>query len=261
MSNWHQDPFFQYPLTPFETSEGKIDLPILYYDNSNFLALYEVELEKAAPLLNSKLVDVARFPGGKALVALALYEYRETAVGIYNEVGVAIATVPAGTAQPKHPWLAMYQSLDTRMLGLTVIDLPVTTAAACAAGKEVWGFPKFITDISFSLSGSYFSSTVKDPDGEGVIVSVSGSPGPGVSGPQLDILLYSQLNEDLLRTLVVTRGGGRLCLPGSIRASVGAGSHAMARRLRDLGIHGKKPKLIFYSHGLQLRLNAGAKIK
>lgn len=260
MTNWHQDTFFQYPLTPFETSEGKIDLPILYYDNSNFLALYEVELEKAAPLLNSKLVDVARFPGGKALVALALYEYRETAVGIYNEVGVAIATVPAGTAQPKHPWLAMYEALDRRMLGLTVIDLPVTTAAACAAGKEVWGFPKFITDISFSLSGSRFCSTVKDPDSEGDIITVSGAPGLGVSGPQLDILLYSQLNEDLLRTLVVTRGGGRLCLPGSIRASVGASSHAMAQRLRDLGIHGQKPKLVFYSHGLQLRLNAGAKV-
>jgi len=260
MKNWHQDPFFQYPLAPFETSEGKIDLPILYYDNSNFLALYEVNLEKVAPLLNTKLVDVAKFPGGKALVALALYEYRETAVGAYNEVGVAIATVPAGTAQPKHPWLALYQSLDTRMLGLTVIDLPVTTAAACAAGKEVWGFPKFITDISFSLSGSAFSSTVKDPDNEEDIITVSGSAGLGVPGPQLDILLYSQREKDLLRTLVVTRGGGRLCSPGSIRASVGNGTHAMAQRLRDLGIHGQKPKLVFYSHGLQLRLNDGAKI-
>ncbi|GGE59292.1 hypothetical protein GCM10011533_09820 [Streptosporangium jomthongense] len=260
MTNWHQDPFFQYPLTPFQTSEGKIDLPILYYDNSNFLALYEVALEKAAPLLNTSLAEVARFPGGKALVALAMYEYRETAVGTYNEVGVAIATVPAGTTQPRHPWLAMYQALDRRKMGLTVIDLPVTTAAACAAGKEVWGFPKFITGISFSLSGSGFRSTVKDPDSDESILTVSGSPGPGLPGPQLDILLYSQLRKDLLRTLVVTRGGGRVCLPGSIRASVGASSHAMAQRLRELGIHGQKPRLVFYSHGLQLRLNAGAKV-
>lgn len=260
MTNWQQDPFFQYPLTVFETSEGKIDLPILYYDNSNFLALYEVDFEKAVPLLNDQPVDVVRFPGGKALVAIAMYEYRQTTVGDYNEVGIAIATVPTGTAQPRHPWLAMYQALDTRTLGLTVIDLPVTTAAARAAGKEVWGFPKFITDISFSLSGSRFSSTVKDPDGKEDIITVSGTCGPGMPGPQLDILLYSQLNEDLLRTRVVTRGGGRICLPGSIRASVGASSHAMAQRLRDLGIHGQKPKAVFFSHGLQLRLNAGAKV-
>ncbi|WP_417546250.1 hypothetical protein [Marinobacter sp.] len=89
---------------------------------------------------------------------------------------------------------------------------------------------------------------------------MSGTRGPRLPGPQLDILLYPQLKEDLLRTLVVTQGGGRASLPGSIRASVGASSHAMAQRLRDLGIHEQKPKLVFYSHGLQLRLNAGAKV-
>jgi len=231
MTNWQQDPFFQYPLTSFKTSEGTIGLPILYYDNSNFLALYEIELDKASSMLNSRAVEAVKFPGGKALLAIATYEYRDTAVGVYNEV-----------------------------VGLTVIDLPVTTAAACSAGKEVWGFPKFITNISFSLSKTGFSSTTKDPEGEESILTISGKPGAGLPGPQLDLVLYSEHKDELLRTLVVTRGGGRLCLPGSIRASVGASSHAMAQRLRDLGIHGQKPKLVFYSHGLQLRLNAGAKV-
>ncbi|HTN33266.1 MAG TPA: acetoacetate decarboxylase family protein [Marinobacter sp.] len=260
MANWHQDPFFQYPLTPFETREGTINLPILYYDNSNFLALYEVDLDKAQTVLNAPALDVVTFSGNKALVAIAIYEYRDTEVGVYNEVGVAIATVPAGTPQPRHPWLAMYQPLDARKLGLTVVDLPVTTAAACAAGKEVWGFPKFVTDISFSLSETDFSSTVKDPKGKDTILTMSGKPGFGIPGPQLDPLLYSRHNGDLIRTLVVTRGGGRVCRPGSIRATVGSSSHAMAQRLRELGVHGKKPKLVFYSHKLQLRLNAGAKV-
>lgn len=260
MTNWQQDPFFQYPLTSFKTSEGTIDLPILYYDNSNLLALYEIELDKASSVLNSQAVEAVKFPGGKALLAIATYEYRDTAVSVYNEVGVAIATVPAGTPQPKQPWLAMYQALDTRRLGLTVIDLPVTTAAACSAGKEVWGFPKFITDISFSLSKTGFSSTTKDPEGEESILTISGKPGAGLPGPQLDLVLYSEHKDELLRTLVVTRGGGRLCLPGSIRASVGTSTHPMAQRLRELGIHGQKPKLVFYSDALQLRLNAGAKV-
>lgn len=260
MNNWHQDPFFQYPLTPFTTSEGEIDLPILYYDNSNFLALYEIDLSKANALLTEHSADAVEFSSGKTLLAIATYEYRDTAVGAYNEAGVAIATVPTGTPQPKHPWLALYQALDKRKLGFTVIDLPVTTAAACAAGKDVWGLPKFITDISFNRSKAEFSSTIKDPNDEGEILTISGASGISVPAPQLDLILYSEHNNELLRTLVVTRGGGRLCLPGSIRATVGTSSHPMAQRLREAGIHEQKPKLVFYSDTLQLRLNAGAKL-
>src|SRR5699024_11685652 len=91
-------------------------------------------------------------------------------------------------------------------------------------------------------------------------ISISGVSGISTPAPQLDLILYSEHNNELLRTLVVTRGGGRLCSPGSIRAYIGDSSHPMAQRLRKLGIHGQKPKLVFYSDTLQLRLNAGAKL-
>lgn len=63
----------------------------------------------------------------------------------------------------------------------------------------------------------------------------------------------------LLRTLVNTRGGARTCLPGSLRVTVSDDSkHPMARRLHALGLQNVKPILVFHSHALQLRLNAGA---
>jgi len=260
MTHWQQDPFFQYPLTPFETSEGEVDLPILYYDNSNFLAMWKVDYAKAEALLAGQPVRPVRFSGNTAVLTVAFYEYRDTAVASYNETGVALVTVPEGADMPSHPWLALYRSPDSRTEGLTVVDLPVTTRLACAAGRDIWGFPKFVTEIDFSLTPKHFEGVVHAPENTDSILTVSGNPGPGLPGPQLDIVLYSWHHDDLLRTSVITRGGGKVCLPGSVRARVGNSRHPMAERLRSLGIEHLKPVVVFHSHRLQLRLNRGAAI-
>lgn len=260
MSNWPQDPFFQYPLTPVDTSEGKVDLPILYYDNSNFFSLWEVDYQKAIEMLAGQSVKPVRFPGNKAVLAIAFYEYRDTSVASYNETGIALVTVPEWANMPTHPWLALYQAMDSRTEGLTVIDLPVTTKLACAAGRDIWGFPKFVTPIDFTLASNHFNGVVHDPQGDDTILTLSGKPGPGIPGPQLDLVLYSWHQDQLLRTTAVTRGGGKACLPGSMRASVGNSQHPMAQRLKTLGLDSLKPKVIFHSRKLQLRLNSGAVI-
>lgn len=260
MTAWHKDPFFQYPLTPFSSSEGNVDLPILYFDNSNFMALFEVEFETANSFLKEKGLTAVRFASGKALVVVGFYEYRETAIADYNEVGVAIASVPNGVQAPRFPLLSLHKPLDKQQIGFHVIDLPVTTQAACAAGKEIWGYPKFVTPIGFSLDAKRFRGTVGDPESGGAIVELSGDLGIGLPAPQLDLVLYSHHQGALLRTLINTRGGGRGCLPGSLRLKLTNSTHPMARRLAQLGLSNAAPKLVFHSHGLQLRLNAGAKI-
>ena len=152
----------------------------------------------------------------------------------------------------------MLNSLDKAPVGYCVIDLPVTTAAACAAGREIWGYPKFVTPISFSLQGNRFDGAVTDPDTGKDLVRLSGNAGLGMQGPLLDLVLYSRHNGQMLRTLVNTRGGARLCLPGSVRIKVSDSKHPMAQRLNALGLNDAKPAFLFHSHALQLRLNSGA---
>lgn len=260
MTAWRQDPFFQYPLTSFNSSEGKVDLPILYFDSSNFMALFEVEFDSANAFLKEQGLTAVRFAGGKALVVVGFYEYRETAIADYNEVGVAIACVPEGVQAPRLPLLSLYKPLDRQQLGFYVLDLPVTTQAACAAGKEIWGYPKFVTPIGFSLDAQRFRGTVSDPESADTMLELSGDLGMGLPAPQLDLVLYSRHQGALLRTLINTRGGGRSCLPGSLRLKLSKSAHPMARRLAQLGLSNAAPKLVFHSHGLQLRLNAGANI-
>lgn len=256
MHPWNTDPFFQYPRNVVSTSEGDVAMPILYYDSSQMMAFFWVDPAKAQAKLSEGL-EVVRF-GNKALAVLAFYQYRKTSIGSYNEVGTAIACVPKGTKAPSFPLLSLLQSLDKGRVGFNVIDLPVTTAGACAAGREIWSYPKFVTPIDFTLTPGKFAGAVRDPDGGEPICTLSGNIGMGVSAPLIDLILYSLHHGDMVRTLINIRAKGRMCLPGSVRLHVGAGKHRMAENLRALGLQDAKPAFLAHTHGLQLRLNSGA---
>lgn len=258
IDKWNQDFFFQYPRTVIPTSEGDVDMPIMYYDDSVMMALFRVDYERAQALVADQGLQAVRVFGNKALVGIAFYQYRQTSIADYNEVGVAIAVVPNGTVAPEFPLLSMFGPLDKAPVGYCVIDLPVTTKAACAAGKEIWGYPKFVTPIGFDQTGSRFEGTVTDPQTGMELLRLSGKPGLGISAPLLDLVLYSRHNNKLLRTLVNTRGGAKACLPGSMRVSVSDSLHPMAQRLKALGLERAQPFCVFHSNKLQLRLNAGA---
>jgi hypothetical protein len=258
MNTWDNDPFFQYPKSVVSTSEGNVTLPILYFDNSNMIAIFRVDYNSAQAMVDPHHLTAIRFSGGKALVGVAFYEYRNSSIKPYNEVGVVIAALPNGTIAPKFPLLSLFYSLDINRASLYIVDLPVTTAAACAAGKEIWGYPKFVTPISFELIGRKFNGSVRHPDSSSSILTMSGNAGVGVAGPLLDLVLYSSHQGKTLRTLVNTRGGGRISLPGSIRLQAGDSDHPMTNRLIKLGLKDAKPAFVSYTHRLQSRLNAGA---
>lgn len=258
MNTWDNDPFFQYPKSVVSTNEGNVTLPILYFDNSNMIAIFRVDYNSAQSIVDPHHFTAIRFSGGKALAGVAFYEYRNSSINSYNEVGVVIAALPNGNIAPKFPLLSLFYSLDKIRVGLYIIDLPVTTAAACAAGKEIWGYPKFVTPISFELNGRYFNGSVRHPDSESSLLTLSGNAGLGVQGPLFDLVLYSSHQGKTLRTLVNTRGGGRISLPGSIRLQTGEGDHPMAHRLKILGLKDARPAFVSYTHTLQSRLNAGA---
>ena len=62
----------------------------MYYDDSVMMALFRVDYERAQALLADQGVQAVRVFGNKALVGLAFYQYRQTSIADYNEVGVAI---------------------------------------------------------------------------------------------------------------------------------------------------------------------------
>ncbi len=255
-------PFFDVPRTTQETSAGPVDLPILYYDTSFVFAFFLVDQAAAAAQLDDPDLRMAMNIKDKTLVALANYQYRNSTVGDYGEVGLALPVVPKN-AKPGERWLHPLRDVDNRNrdLGFRVLHLPVTTEAANAAGREIWGLPKFVTPISVNHSGRMIDVSVDDPEGNGSIMTLFGRAGLGCPSPQVPVMLYSRLNEEMLRTTVNGRGPATTRLGGSVKLRIGGSDHPMAHTLRELGMDGLSPFAVHTTHSSQSRLNAGVPVR
>lgn len=252
----HNDIFFQFPRHTVPTSQGDVTMPILYYDASQWLFIFKTDKARVQQLLPDGLKAVS--VGGKGLAGVAFYEYRDTSIGVYNEAGIALGCLPNSMPTPATTLPHLMKRAENNTIGFHVIDLPVTTQAACSAGRDIWSFPKIVTNIGYQENGSHFSGHVALPDNSGNILSISGRSGPSFPWPVIDLVLYSRHQKNWLRTLVNTHGTGRICTGGSLRLQVENTDHPMGKHLDLLGLNQKKPFMVIRSTELQLRLNSGA---
>lgn len=252
------DDFFRVPRTLHHTSAGLVELPILYRDASNVVALFEADRRGAERLLEGTGLEPEVGRGDRAMAALAFYEYRDTTVGVYSEVGTAIFARKRGDRGLLPGIAELLIAPRKRRVGGWVVDLPVTTEAANAAGRELWGYPKFVTAIDFSLRGRSVRSAVHLPGREGTICELSGTMGPGSRAPAVSLVTFTQLDGVLVRTHVDVRAKTRAHLRGDVTLRVGSG-HRMAENLRALGLDGARPVLLLVTERFQSLLHAGSR--
>lgn len=252
-----RDSFFQVPRATHETSAGGVQLPILYYDTSNVLALFRAPAGAAAELLEGTGLRPAYDLFGKTVVGLSFYEYRDTSVGPYNEVGLAIPALEEGRRRLTGAFLDLLRPLERRKIGFYVVDLPVTTEIANAAGRELWGYPKFVTDIGFQYAGRHLAMRVADPGEDVDILRLEGRLWPTLPSPSLSLVTYTMLHGHRIRATINVRGALRVGPGAGLRLSLGGSYHPMARHLAHLRLHGSKPMLVAATHRFQSRLNAG----
>lgn len=261
-SAWQSDPFFQQAVNAKPLSDDVAYLPIKYFDASSLIAFFLVDYDKAQSLIDSPDVKVARIKDNKALFGLAFYNYRELSQGEpYFEVASSLLVYPANCPKPKHPLMEMSLPPDRRNTGLWILDLPVTSKQAYTAGKELWGYPKFITEIEFSLNQKNMFGSVKNPNNASqAILTLQGKLGKGVPAPWGDLVMYSQLDSKLIRATAQTRtlNGAKFATKGDLILTVDSqNTHPMAERLNALGLNGAMPLSVTFTESLQLRLNEG----
>jgi hypothetical protein len=252
------DAFFDVPRTTHQTSAGPVELPILYLEARNVMALFEASLDGVRALLAPAGLEPGVVYAGRALVGMSFYEYTRTSIGPYNEVGTALFAVRHGERGGLRGVAELLLEPRTRRVGAWVADLPVTTEAACAAGCELWGFPKFVTRIDFALTGRRLSSAVFDPSGVDSICTLAGTAGPSTRIPGPSLLTLSRHEGALLRTPVDVRAPTRLHLPGDVRLRLGQSRHRMAEHLRALGLDGAAPRALVITERFQSLLHPGS---
>ena len=215
-------------------------LPIRYFDVQCLVASFLTDLDRAAELLKGTGLLAVSQEDGKAVVVLYCIEYRITDIGPYNEVGLSVVA-----AAPGDPIPANY-----------VANLPVTTAVANRAGREIWGYNKFIAAIDVKSEGRKFSTILRDTD-NALVGTLEGTRGASVPTPPTDILTFTLLGGKLIKTAVRVLTPFHTSSGESFVFKVGTSRHPMTSNLRIVALDGARPVLVHYADPLQALLFPG----
>jgi hypothetical protein len=229
------------PLQRRILSDGtEVPLPVRYFDAQCLLATFVTELSAATALLEGTGLQATLQEDGKAIALLGCFEYRTTDIGPYNEVCLAVSAVAPGDPIP-----ALY-----------VTNLPVTTAAANQAGREIWGFNKFVTSIEIERERNDFSTMVRDP-GDATILMLEGRRSASVQMAPADVLTFSVLAGKVLKTVVRVMTSFKVSGGENFVLNAGTSAHPMANNLRTLALDGARPVLLQYADPFQSLLFPG----
>jgi hypothetical protein len=237
-----------------DTSAGAIGLPIRYRDCAVGIAVFRAGRAAASDLVAPMgLTPVAL--RGAALATLNFYDYRATTIGPYGEVALTVLCRPRSAKGVPAP-LQLLVSNSRRDIGFAVLDMPVTSSVANAAGREIWGYPKFVTALPMRFGNHEFEGVVDDPDGR-EICALRGSVARGVRIPLFDLISYSSLGGRRVRTEISTDGRQAACSGRRLRLEVGTSEHPMRGRLEVLGLDGASPMTFISSDVYRVSLPPG----
>jgi Acetoacetate decarboxylase (ADC) len=243
--------FFSEPQHEVSFSAGKTFLPCHFRKVHYTVCLFSAERELVMQrLAGTSLIPALKF-GKNYMVAVGLIRYDDCDLGSYNEVIVAIPSIPVGVKKPFSSWLDLIGSLEKRKVGQHILHIPVTSEFSRAAGKELWGYPKIMASVEHVINSSSLHSKVLDPVSNELVMEVKGKLGFSIPSISLSLITYSFVDEKLMRTAVKVRGMMKLRLNHSLKLNVGSSAHPMAEDLRLLGLDGKNPLIVMDTEKFQ----------
>lgn len=203
---------------------------------------YLVPAQAAQRIVDPTGLQVTGPLPGKALMALAVCRYDDTDLDAYHEVAVSFVVRPhdADRSATTGQRLAEFAK---GQIGAYIHRLPVDQEFTCAAGRDIWGYPKWITtiDIDEAPAARGAATVIRLVDEGQHVLTLSIARGWGVRLPDQAPPSYSLRDGTLRRTewTMATEGStGRF---GG--ATLALGTHPMADELRSLGL----PKAALYS--------------
>lgn len=215
-------------MEPTFTLDGEeIAIPVEVRSARMVAAQFFVDASAAQRIVDPTGLQVARQPGGRTMCVLSAVDYADSDLGPYHEVALAFTVVPHDLAPGARP--------SWRSPSTYIHRLPVNQRFTCQVGRGLWGFPKWVCDISYVDRGDRIESVVVD-DGELVLgLEVRHGLVP-LPANEMAMTCYS-LDDDgvLRRTPWTTRNRLTRARPGGATVEVGS-RHPVADELRSLGL-------------------------
>ncbi|MDH6285621.1 acetoacetate decarboxylase family protein [Rhodococcus opacus] len=219
-------------MTSHQVLGKQVDMPVEIRAASAFMAMYSVPTAAAQSLIDCTGLEILQFRPGRGICVLVFVDYVDGDLGPYNEFGVAFLVRDHRADSTSVP--QDLKALARGRAGALIHQLPVDGDFTLAAGRGIWGFPKFLADFDVDHTGSVRRGSVSE--GGRLIAQLSVKPGitvPG-SGAGTSLAAYSHLDGltrfttwDMNPTGIRSRPGG---------AELKLGSHPIADELRSLGL-------------------------
>jgi hypothetical protein len=242
---------------PWQVLGRTIGLPVEVRKAAQWGVQYLVPAKAAQRIVDPTGLEVTGPVPGKALMALAVCRYDDTDLDSYHEVAVSFVVRPHD-APPNPSAVDRVREFGTGAIGAYIHRLPVDQEFTCAAGRDIWGYPKWITTIDIDepeptdrRSGSGTSVRLVD-DGTHVLTLTLAGGGP-VKLPSQAPPSYSFRDGLLRRTPWEMSAEGVAGRPGG--ATLVLGDHPMADELRTLGL---PKRALFSSSAAQMRATFGS---
>jgi Acetoacetate decarboxylase (ADC) len=233
------------PATSWSVMGRTIGLPVEVRRAAQWGVQYLVPAAAAQRIVGPTGLEVTGPVPGRALMALAVCRYDDTDLDPYHEVAVSFVVRPHDVA--RNPSAAQRtREFFSGAIGAYIHRLPVDREFSCAAGRDIWGFPKWVAtiDIDEPAAGPARSGTgtsVRLVDDGVHVLSLTVAAGGRLRLPSNAPPSYSFRDGVLRRTTWTTSAEGVGGRPGG--ATLVLGDHPMADELRSLGL----PKRALFS--------------
>lgn len=205
-------------LEHFEVAGQRVALPVEVRTARSAAATFVVRHDAASRLMADTGLVPKRLPGGRALCIVAMVQYVDNDLGPYHEVAVSLAVGARGGAPA----------------GAYIHQLPVNGEFTCAAGRGIWGFPKWLADIDLTIDDRRAHCRLVH-EGDLVLgLDISSRPLP-LPAKAMEMSAYAHLDGVTRRTPFTSHPTGVRGGPLGARLVLGE-RHPLALELRSLGL-------------------------
>lgn len=163
-----------------------------------------------------------------AICMVSAVQYTDNDLGPYNEIALALVVEPPDGASGGAAGLA------TGNVTTFIHRLPVNQEFTCAAGRDIWGFPKWVADISFQPRPGRTDVVMMDEGRLAAAISVDRRFGVPIPPNEMDMRCYSWRDGTLRATTWTMRMHATRMRLGGCRVEVGE-ANQLSDDLRTLG--------------------------
>lgn len=231
---------------PPPTSIDAVRFPVQYENGRTASIFYAIDAGRVQGHLPTADLHPVLL-AGKAFISLAWFDYERSSLGSYRELSIGIVV-----DRERVPWkfatsLALGSAFSHWLtLGSYVLALPVTSPLARDAGLTLGGLPKTVMELPLTWSHGLLDATAVNDQQRILTMRIPLGPGPTCRVPAL--VVYSRLNERLIRTRVTTQFRPQMDWVGRPRLTIECEAHPLSVLIRDLGL--ETAPCIGIAHGL-----------